>query len=219
MCLDQLRSDPRRKQGVFFALHLIEDVAMPRSPRTKSDPRKKLTGAELEGYAVSYLARFDCTVAKLRQVLLRKAGHGIEERPRDDDETRELASTVRQSVDHIIERFLDVGYLNDERFARGLARSLFSRGTAPRKTIERLKQRGVSSELAALIVQECVTSGETELVAAARLVQRKRLGWCRPDEVIRKERAQKDLAALARAGFSFAAARRALTAPLDDDPA
>lgn len=192
---------------------------MPRPRRTKSDPSKKLTGAELEAYAVSYLARFDCTVARLRQVLLRKVGHGARKQPSDDEESPRSSENTTQTVDAIVQRFLEVGYLNDGRFARGLARGLFSKGTAPRKAIERLKQRGVSAELAALVVQECVASGETELVAAARLVQRKRLGWCRSDEATRKERAQRDLAALARAGFSFEVARRALTGPLDDDAA
>lgn len=187
---------------------------MPPRRRTKSDPTP-LTRDELEAYAVSYLGKFDCTVARMRQVLLRKLDKNAA-RPSNASDTETTIATGRPDVERIIERFLEVGYLNDERFARGLAHSLFARGMAPRKAIERLRQRGVTSDLAQHVIQECTQSGETELVSAARLVRRKRLGWCRSDETLRKERAQRDLAALARSGFSFDVARRALAGPIDD---
>jgi regulatory protein len=168
----------------------------------------------LEAYAVSYLARFDCTAAKLRQVLLRKLGK--QRSGQDDPEViTSHGADATPNIERIVARFLEVGYLNDERFARGLAQSLLNRGTAPRKAVERLKQRGVKAELAQGVIRELGASGETELSAARRLVQRKRFGWCRPDGA-RQERAQKDLAALARAGFSFDVARRALAGPPEE---
>lgn len=185
---------------------------MPRRPRTNSDPARPLSAAELEAYAVSYLARFDCTAAKMRQVLLRKLGK--QPKPETDADFATRRSVSSPEVDAILARFLEVGYLNDQRFARGLAQSLLNRGLAPRKAVERLRQRGVDSELAAAVIAELGASGETELSSACRLVKRKRLGWCRP-EADRKERAQKDLGALARAGFSFDVARRALAGPLE----
>jgi regulatory protein len=187
---------------------------MPPRRRTKSDP-SPLTRDELEAYAVSYLAKFDCTVARLRQVLHRKLEKNAAG-PSNAPEAETSTVIGRPDVESIIQRFLEVGYLNDERFARGLAHSLFARGVAPRKAIERLRQRGVTSELAQRVIEESAQSGETELVSAARLVRRKRLGWCRSDETLRKERAQRDLAVLARAGFSFDVARRALARPVDD---
>lgn len=186
---------------------------MPRRPRTNSDPARPLSAAELEAYAVSYLARFDCTAAKMRQVLLRKLGKQ-QAKPETDAEFTTRRSVSSPEVDAILARFLEVGYLNDQRFARGLAQSLLGRGVAPRKAVERLRQRGVDGELAAAVIAELGASGETELSSACRLVQRKRLGWCRP-EAARKERAQKDLGTLARAGFSFDVARRALAGPLE----
>lgn len=192
--------------------------AMARSRRTSSDPSQPPTDAELEAYAVSYLSRFDCTVARLTEVLLRKLGSAPSKRKGDDDgETASNVSRERESVSKIVSRFVEVGYLNDERFARLLAGSLLARGTAPRRTVERLKQRGVRADLADSVVRDCAASGETELVAASRLVRRKKLGWCRSDEATRKARAQKDLAVLARAGFSFDVARRVLAAPLEEE--
>ncbi len=191
---------------------------MARSRRTNSDPRQPLTDAELEAYAVSYLSRFDCTVARITEVLLRKLGSVPSKRKGDEDgETASNVTRNLESVGKIVERFVEVGYLNDERFARALAGSLLTRGTAPRRTVERLKQRGVRADLADSVVRDCAASGETELVAAARLVRRKKLGWCRSDEAVRKARAQKDLAALARAGFSFDVARRVLTGPIEEE--
>lgn len=193
-------------------------TVMPRPSRTKSDPNRQLTQAELEAYAVSYLARFDCTEVRMRQVLARKLGQGRGGGGRGDTSDGSGSPSVSPMVEAVIRRFVEVGYLDDARFARGLATSLLSRGTAPRRMIERLKQRGVDSELATRIIAEQGGTAETELLAASRLVRRKKLGWCRP-EPARKERAQKDLAVLARAGFSFDVARRALTTPLDDEPA
>jgi regulatory protein len=197
---------------------------MPRRSRTNSDPARPISADELEAYAVRYLARFDCTAAKLRQVLQRRLGKPRAEQDEEGSATSHggaattgtpSPSAATPNIDRIVARFLEVGYLNDERFARGLAQSLLNRGTAPRKAIERLKQRGVSGELAEGVIREFGASGETELAAACRLVARKRLGWRRPDGV-RQERAQKDLGALARAGFSFDVAKRALAAPPDE---
>lgn len=214
ICVYELPSELWRKQGVFFRTLLIEDSEMPRRTRTNSDPVRAIGPDELSAYAVSYLARFDCTASKLRQVLLRKLG-GTRQENSEQEFVTSHAGASAADIDRIVTRFLEVGYLNDERFARGLAQSLLNRGTAPRKAVERLKQRGVSGELAEGVIREFGATGETELTAARRLVVRKRLGWCRP-EGERKGRAQKDLGALARAGFSFDVARRALAAPAED---
>lgn len=188
---------------------------MPRRPRTNSDPRSPISADELSAYAVSYLARFDCTAAKLRQVLLRKLGESHPGRDARGADTSHGAGSPSPEIERIVARFIEVGYLDDERFARGLAQSLLGRGTAPRRAVERLKQRGVNADLANAVIRELNAAGETELEAARRLVQRKRLGWRRP-EGARQERAQKDLGALARAGFSFDVAKRALAAPPDE---
>lgn len=190
---------------------------MARSSRTNSDPGRPLSDQELEAYAVSYLSRFDCTTAKLRQVLARKlAKHSAEPDADAAAEGERVTDRSPPDIERIIARFVEVGYLNDARFAQLLAQGLLGRGTAPRKTIERLRQRGVKGEVAEQVVRELGAAGETELVTARRLVVRKRLGWCRPDGV-RQERAQKDLGVLARAGFSFDVARRALAAPPEED--
>jgi len=171
-----------------------------------------LTSEELLAYAVSYLARFDCTAAKLRQVLARKLAKSRPEATSDAAASHAGAD----DIERIVARFHEVGYLDDERFARGLALSLLNRGISPRKIAERLRQRGVNAEVTDAVIREFGGAGETELAAARRLVVRKRLGWCRP-EGVRQERAQKDLGALARAGFSFDVAKRALAAPPEDD--
>ena len=54
------------------------------------------------------------------------------------------------------------------------------------------------------------------MAAAAALARRRRLGpFRRPGE--REERRDKDLAALARVGFSYAVARRVIEAPSPED--
>lgn len=192
---------------------------MARSSRTNSDPGRPLSDLELEAYAVSYLSRFDCTTVKLRQVLARKLAKHRAEYSAEQGAVAEgerVTDRAPASIERIIARFVELGYLDDARFAQSLARGLLARGTAPRKAVERLRQRGVKGELAEQAVRDLGAPGETELAAARQLVRRKRLGWVRP-EAARRERAQKDLGVLARAGFSFDVARRALAAPPDED--
>jgi regulatory protein len=61
------------------------------------------------------------------------------------------------------------------------------------------------------------TAGNTDFTAAVNLARRRRLGPYRP-LAARAEMREKDLAALARAGFSYDIARRVVDAATAEDP-
>lgn len=173
-----------------------------RSKRRHPRPNRAWTVTDLEAYAVRYVARFDCTEQRLRSVLTRQ----LKARAENDAEPANHA--LLTSIDRLIDRFKELGYVDDQRFAERLVESLRSKGASTRKIRERMRTRGVSPEVQANLMGARATRDE-ELAAAVTWVKRKRLGAHRPVEQQRAN-LQRDLAALGRAGFSFDVARRAL---------
>jgi regulatory protein len=80
-----------------------------------------------------------------------------------------------------------------------------------------LQQKGIGrSDIAAALAALEVEYGDSELVAAYNYARRRRLGPYRAQEA-RDERRERDLAALARAGFGFDTARRVVDATSVED--
>lgn len=178
------------------------DRAPPKNNRRrKTGPLKPIT---VERSALHYLQRFSASEAGLRAVLLRR----IERAARDGRCERDEAAGW---IEPVIEKFKRLGYLDDVAFAETKAMSLRRRGDSARKIRMTLSQTGVDTELIdhALDAHDQNVDGDAELIAAARLAQRRRLGPMRP-AADREERRTKDLAAMARAGFSHRIARRVL---------
>ena len=174
-----------------------------RKPRLS--PEKALARETLEKSATTYLNRFDSSAANLRKVLQRHVRrHG-----------RELESeTVQQAeayVEELIARYLASGLLNDQRYAATIAWSLRERGSSKRAIAHKLSARGVGpAEIQDAIAEADRDRGEDgELEAARRYARRRRLGPHRAADE-RSARRDRDMAALARAGFSLDVARRVL---------
>jgi regulatory protein len=119
-------------------------------------------------------------------------------------------------VETLIERYRRSGVLDDRAYAEAKATSLHRRGTSTRAIRGKLALKGVETELvdAALSAVDDDTPGDTELTAAVALARRRRLGPFRSG--VRADYRDKDLAALGRAGFSYAIARTVIDS---DDPA
>lgn len=118
----------------------------------------------------------------------------------------------RAIVADLISRYREAGLLDDAAYARARAASLHARGVASRMIAAKLKEKGVDeSEIdAALSALVEDADGEPPDLAAARATaRRRRLGpWRKPED--RDDRREKDLAALARAGFSYDVARQVI---------
>ena len=178
------------------------DRAPPKNNRRrKTGPLKPIT---VERSALHYLQRFAASEAGLRAVLQRR----VERAARDGRCDRDEAAGW---IEPVIEKFKRLGYLDDAAFAETKAVSLRRRGDSARKIRMTLSQKGVDPDLidSALAAHDESVDGDAELVAAARLAQRRRLGPMRPPEE-REARRDKDLAAMARAGFSHRIARQVL---------
>jgi len=161
---------------------------------------KPSSPAELEKVALAYLNRVDCTKAKLRAYLTRRAG----------DEASAW-------IDELLARYQASGLVSDARFAENAVRRMSRRGRSERAISFRLGRDGVAPSVVSEVLEaRARETPEPELEAARALVRRRRLGLLRPEE----ERAgyrRRDLAVLARAGFDFETARRALGTPNGED--
>jgi regulatory protein len=183
----------------------------PFAPDGKKAKRRlplKATPEGLERAALRYLERYDSASGHLRRLLRRKVAVSARVHGTDPEEGR-------AAVERVIARLVDLGLLDDARYARARVRSLQARGSAAAMIRARLRDKAVPAELIeAALAEETADDGSSELRAAWRFAQRRRLGPFRPEG--RAERRERDLAALGRQGFDFETARRVIDC---DDPA
>jgi regulatory protein len=151
----------------------------------KSGP-KRVTAQHLERSALWHLERRALSTAQLRRILEKKVR---------SDESADVAW-----IDELLARFARAGLLDDKRVAAGRVAALHDRGTSARAIAMKLRQKGVD----AATIDEAVSvvkDGAAELEAALAYVRRRRL---------RDKDPQKALQALARQGFTYAIAKKAL---------
>lgn len=175
-------------------------------PRRRRPPMR-LTPVNLRQAVLDYLDRFAASARRLEQVMQRKikasaAAHG-------DDPAVLLAA-----LPGILAGLAQQGILNDRTFAEAKARSMIRRGGSRTKIRANLASKGIDSATAdAALTRMRLEFDDPELEAAIAYARRRRLGRFRADPASRAEHRQKDLAAMARAGFAPALARRALAEP------
>lgn len=113
-------------------------------------------------------------------------------------------------LDEIVAQCVSLQLVDDRRFAEARAASLRRKGLSGRAVAGRLAAKGVNRDLVADVAP---ADAEAELAAARIAARRKRLGpWRRTgdDPAHAASLRSKELAALARLGFSFAVARAVL---------
>lgn len=154
--------------------------------------------------ALYYLGRYESSAEKLRQILRRRvAKAGMK--------GADVPSDAPLWIEAVILEMCRQGYIDDERFAKRTAEKNRAAGKSRNFIRLKLSQAGVSPDVQEKIFAELAQdeSGDAELDAAVRLVKKKKIGFCRSAEKQREMR-KKDLAVLARAGFSFQTAVKAL---------
>lgn len=177
--------------------------------RLKNPEARPLTLEDVQRMALRYLERFDSSVSNLRRVLL--ANVRRRQRPLGEEAVEQAAALVNQ----VLERYQESGLVDDRRFAEARVRGLRERGGSARAIRQKLLLKGVS----AADVAHALGAGEqpdAEREAARAFAKRRRLGPHRPAEQ-RAQHRQKDLAAMARAGFSLDVARAVLGPSHNDE--
>ncbi len=172
---------------------MVSDVTTPR--RRKRTP-KPLDKTSLNDLALSYVARFSTTGAKLEAYLARK----IRERGVAEGE---------ESLDPrvVVERLVELKYVDDEAYARAKAGSLLRKGYGGRRIEQALRVAGIEED-----VREESQPSELAARQAAFALARKRGFGPFARDTVGRDRHEKQIAAMIRAGHGFEAARALLTA-------
>ena len=121
---------------------------------------------------------------------------------------RSLETATIELMDAAIAELLSLGLIDDAKFAETRTATLVRKGLSRNRVAQGLRAKGISKDM----VERAVTGEIDELVQARRFVERKRLGSLRRGGMTPESR-KKDLGALARAGFGFAIAAKALSEP------
>jgi regulatory protein len=161
---------------------------------SKPRPPRRITASYLERSALHHCERYPTTTANLRRVLGRRADRSCEHHGSDRDEAQAL-------IEAALARLVELGVLDDRRYAGDQARRMRGRGASSRRIRAWLGAKGVSSEICDAVLRE-EAGAEADLGAAWTLARRRRIGPYRT-EAERPERRERDLAILARNGFSF----------------
>ena len=164
----------------------------------KRKKARPLDETSLRDLALSYVARFATTGAKLEGYLQRK----LRERGVAVDEEGRVQNP---DVAALVARLVELGYVDDEAYARSKSRDLTARGYGARRVEQALWVAGVEDG-----IRENTTPSEAEARRAAILLARKRrfgpFGLAPEEElpanVLHKHR-EKQVAAMLRAGHKF----------------
>jgi len=161
---------------------------------------RRLTEKSLTNVALFYLRRHAASVKQLEAVLTRRV--------RRAERALGEPLPLRDAIARVVQRCVDAGYLDDRRLAQGRTESLRRAGKSTRLIRQELKQKGLAPSLVDEVTK--ATAGQ-ELEAALALARRKRVGPYRRGQLDRAGRL-KELAVLARAGFSFGVAKQVVDA-------
>jgi regulatory protein len=173
--------------------------------RPERKPPRKVTPAYLQRAAMAYLERYASSAENLRRVLRRKVDKRCRLRGEDPAEFHEM-------IDEVVARSLRSGLIDDTRYAEARVATLRRRGGSARAIQAKLSAKGVDrSTISAALEGE---DGDEERAARA-FARRRKLGPFRPGE--RAPYRDKDLAAMARAGFRFDVARRVIEGEMEED--
>ena len=162
---------------------------------------KKLSEKNLKTIALGYLERYSVSTGSLRNFLIRRV-----------KTSGKICGTSLEKekgwIEALIVEFEKLGYLNDHRYAENRARSLLAKGKSIREVTIWLRGKNVSRndiDAALEIVKEEIC--DLELYAGLELARRRKIGPYNSRNVEKKQR-DKAFSIFARAGFSYAVARR-----------
>ena len=163
--------------------------------------------------AVDYLGRYASSRHKLGQILQRFASRKL-----TDYDAKDIAAAIQQTIDQCSQ----LGYLDDREFAVKVARSQRRLGRSQALIRRRLSQHALCDNIIAhALAKADENSTNGELQAAIRFAQRRRLGPFAQRNGAHGQRLnahqwkQRDLGAMARAGFSMTISRQIVD---HDDP-
>ena len=186
-----------------------------RTARQGPKPPKKISERYLHNSGLAYLQRFPASSMHFRTVMQRKIDRSLKYHGAPE------AADCARWLDALVEKFKDLGLLDDAAYLAGMVRSLRRKGLGKSAIGLKLAQKGydfaATQEALADIDDELTPQGresEADLMAALRFLKAKRLGPFAAERQVAAadpdRLARRTLAALARAGYDYGTARQAM---------
>ncbi|MGB3739014.1 MAG: RecX family transcriptional regulator [Pontixanthobacter sp.] len=162
-------------------------------------PPKPLDAMRLRDLALSYVARFSTSSAKLERYLTRK----LRERGWEGEGAPDVAG--------LCERYVEQGYIDDALYAKTKAGGLLNRGYGARRVAQTLYADGIDEGL-----RDNVAPDELRRREAVQVMARKRrfgpYYQAKDGSALLPDKREKQIAALLRAGHGFADVRSVMDA-------
>ena len=163
--------------------------------------------------AVHYLGRYNSSRQKLAQILQRFAARKLADYDPQD---------IRAALEHTLDQCTKLGYIDDWRFAVTTARSQRRLGRSQALIQQLLRKHALDDgTIMQALAEADEDSVDGDVQAGIRFAQRRRLGpFANRASALRlrhdpQQWRQRDLGAMARAGFSIATSRKIIE---HDDP-
>ncbi len=118
------------------------------------------------------------------------------------------AGFSKKACAKVIARYVEVGLLNDERFAQNYAERLMEANVSKREAVQKMLQKGVPYDLAKEVLNNTESDEQTQIKNLLDKKYRTKL-TC-------EKGAEKVFAALVRKGFSYGAVREALKSYIEE---
>lgn len=192
---------------------------------TKALHGKPLTAKRIRNIAEYQISQREMTRHGLEMIFERRAFALLRNRPHEEAIVEREEIRARVSIE--LDRLVELGYLDDRRFAQMRARQAFRSGKGEKRIALDLQKKGISADIihsaiamAAKEIRDEVNCGlddegtepeSADFQAALNYARKKRLGPFASQSSDERERvSQRALASMARRGFSFTLARRVL---------
>ena len=163
---------------------------------------KPLNEEALHELALRYVGRFATTRAKLRAYLQRKLRE------------RGWEGTNSADPEGLVQRFADLGYVDDSGYALSKSRSLTGRGYGKQRVVQAMRVAGIDDDDS----EAAREFADAEAVTAAlRFAEKRRIGPFASREIADPGERQKYIASMVRAGHGFELARKIVAMKPGDD--
>lgn len=174
--------------------------------RRKAKRRAKpLDQRKLNDLALSYVARFATSSGKLEAYLHRKIRERGQVEAKDDDQME--SGRPQLDVAAIVERMVELRYIDDEAYARSKTDGLLRRGYGGRRVEQALRADGIDDDLRGAVAPDASAARH----AAFALAQKRRFGPF-GDGLPDRARREKQIAAMIRAGHDYDSAKTLVNA-------
>ncbi|MGH7121431.1 MAG: RecX family transcriptional regulator [Acetobacteraceae bacterium] len=177
------------------------------SPSKQPDPEL------LHEAALAHLARYPATRAGLLRVLVRRIARWARTAEGEPEAIDRAVSAAEGAARQVVEQLAENGIVDDAAFAAARARRLARSGSSRRHIAAHLARHGVAErDLTAALPDDPLA----ELTAALRFARKRHIGPFRAGAPPDRDARRRELAAMARAGYSAAIADAALAMPPQD---